>query len=113
MKKIQAIVRAEKLEDLKKKIGENELANGMTVSQVLGFGQQKGFDEYIRGQKILTTLLAKVQIEIVVPDEKVEDLVKVIVEEAQTGEVGDGKIFIIPIEDAIRIRTGERGEKVL
>jgi nitrogen regulatory protein P-II 1 len=113
MKKVQAIIRTEKLEDIKKALSESELAKGMTVSQVLGFGHGRGFDEYVRGQKILTTLLAKVQVEVLIEDEKVEALVELICKYARTGEVGDGKIFIIPIDDAIRIRTGERGEAAL
>lgn len=113
LKKIEAIIRTEKLEDLKKAIGDAEIAQGMTVSQVLGFGHQKGFNEYVRGQAIITSLLAKVKIEVVVSDNKVEELIEIIIREAHTGEVGDGKIFIIPIEEAIRIRTKERGEAAL
>jgi len=113
MKKVEAIIRTDKLEDLKKAIWEAKIAQGLTVSQVLGFGHQHGFDEYLRGQKIITTLLAKVKLEIVVEDEHVEPLVELITEKARTGEVGDGKIFIIPIEEVVRIRTGEKGNKAL
>lgn len=113
MKKIEAIIRTEKLEDLKKALIDNDLAQGMTVSQVLGYGQQKGFVEYIRGQKIETTLLAKIKVEIVALDDHVDKLIEVIEKCAHTGEAGDGKIFIIPVERTIRIRTGEEDKEAL
>mgnify|MGYP000873008321 CR=1 FL=1 len=100
MKKVEAIIRTEKLEDLKDALVKHDLAKGMTVTQVLGYGNQKGFVEYVRGQKLHTTLLAKIKIEIVTVEE-------VIRETTQTGEVGDGKIFVLPVENVIRIRTGE------
>ena len=96
MKKVEAIIRSDKLEDLKNALTGSGLAKGMTVSQVLGYGNQRGFAEFVRGQRIVPTLLAKVKVEIVVKDMAVD-------------EVGDGKIFIVPIDDVIRIRTGERG----
>ncbi|MET3644836.1 P-II family nitrogen regulator [Streptococcus gallinaceus] len=113
MKKIEAIIRADKLEDLKDALSETGLAKGMTISQVLGYGNQKGFAEYVRGQKIIPTLLAKVKIEIVAHDASVEAIVNLIAEAVRTGDVDDGKIFIIPIEEVIRIRTGERGGDAL
>jgi nitrogen regulatory protein P-II 1 len=113
MKKIEAIIRTDKLEDLKKALSDHELTNGMTVSQVLGYGKQIGFTEYIRGQKIETTLLAKIKIEIICIDAHVDSIVKVIVDAVRTGEVGDGKIFIQPIERVIRIRTGDEDEDAL
>lgn len=109
MKKVEAIIRTEKLEDLKDALVKNNLAKGMTVTQVLGYGNQKGFAEYVRGQKLNTTLLAKIKIEIVTVEERVGKLVEVIRETTQTGEVGDGKIFVLPVENVIRIRTGEEG----
>lgn len=107
MKKVEAIIRTEKLEDLKDALVKHDLAKGMTVTQVLGYGNQKGFVESVRGQKLHTTLLAKIKIEIVTVEERVSKLVEVIRETTQTGEVGDGKIFVLPVENVIRIRTGE------
>ena len=108
MKKVEAIIRTEKLEDLKDALVKNDLAKGMTVTQVLGYGNQKGFVEYVRGQKLNTTLLAKLKIEIVTVEERVSKLIEVIRETTQTGEVGDGKIFVLLVENVIRIRTGEQ-----
>lgn len=113
MKKIEAIIRTDKLEDLKAALSDNGLVHGMTVSQVLGYGEQKGFTEYVRGQRIETTLLSKLKIEIVSIDEKVDDIVNVIIKAVQTGEVGDGKIFIQPVERVIRIRTSEEDAQAL
>lgn len=107
MKKVEAIIRTEKLEDLKDALVKNDLAKGMTLTQVLGYGNQKGFTEYVRGQKLNTTLLAKIKIEIVTVDARVSKLIEVIRETTQTGEVGDGKIFVLPVENVVRIRTGE------
>lgn len=107
MKKIEAIIRTERLEDLKRALENKKIADGMTVSQVLGCGQQKGFTEYVRGQKLETTLLAKVKVEIVCADEKVDKISSAIISAVRTGEVGDGKIFIQSVERVIRIRTGE------
>lgn len=113
MKKIEAIIRTEKLEDLKVAITSAGVAKGMTISQVLGFGNQKGFSEFVRGQKVTPTMLAKVKAEIVVEDAAVEEVVDVITTVVRTGEVGDGKIFIQPIDDVVRIRTGERGRDAI
>lgn len=113
MKKIEAIIRTEKLEDVKRALSHMEQNHGMTVCQVLGFGKQHGFAELVRGQKVIPSLLSKVKIEMVVKDEEVEDLVELIQVTTLTGEVGDGKIFISPIEDVIRIRTNERGQDAL
>ena len=113
MKKVEAIIRSDKIEDLKDALVHTSFAKGMTVSQVLGHGSQKGFAEYVRGQKVFPMLLAKVKVEIVVQDKDVEDLINLIADAVVTGEVGDGKIFIIPIDDAIRIRTKERGADAL
>lgn len=113
MKKIEAIIRTEKLEDIKAALDSGDLAKGLTVSQVLGHGTQKGFAEYVRGQEILTTLLAKVKLEIITTDERAEKVASLIESTAKTGEVGDGKIFIYPVDEVIRIRTGERGEDAI
>lgn len=113
MKKIEAIIRTIKLEEIKTALSKDGKHHGMTVSQVLGYGSQLGFAEMVRGQKVIPTLLAKIKIELVVPDEEVEPIVEMIQAVTQTGEVGDGKIFIIPVEDAVRIRTNERGDAAL
>ncbi|MGX7244918.1 P-II family nitrogen regulator [Enterococcus quebecensis] len=109
MKKVEAIIQQEKLEELKIKLGDSFEATGMTVSQVLGFGNQKGLKEYVRGQEIITTLLPKVKVSFVVLDQDVEAIISLILAICQTEEVGDGKIFVYNVEEAIRIRTGERG----
>lgn len=108
MKKVEAIIRTDKLEDIKDALFEKDVAKGLTVSQVLGHGNQRGFAEYVRGRKVVPSLLAKVKLEIVVGDDQVEEVIALISEAVRTGEVGDGKIFVIPIESVIRIRTGER-----
>lgn len=108
MKKIEAIIRSDKLEDLKSGLLEAGFVNGLTISQVLGHGHQRGYAEYVRGQKIVPTLLAKVKVDIVVKDAAVEEVIEAIISSVRTGDVGDGKLFVIPVEEAIRIRTGER-----
>ena len=108
MKKIQAIIRSDKLEDLKAALVQSGFTKGMTISQVLGFGNQRGYTEYVRGQKITPTLLAKVKVEIVAHDAAVEEMITTISQAVKTGEVGDGKIFVSPVDEIVRIRTGER-----
>ena len=103
MKKIQAIIRPGMLEPLKAGLG------GMTVSTVHGCGKQGGWKEYFRGSEILVNMQPKMQCEFVVKDEDVEKVVELICSTCRTGEVGVGKIFVIPVEEVIRIRTGERG----
>ncbi len=112
MKKIEAIIRPEKLDDLKDALSEYGIY-GMTVSQVIGRGLQQGKVEMYRGQEVRIDLLQKVKIEIVVLDEKVEKVIDIICENAKTGEIGDGKIFIYPVEGVVRIRTWERDENAL
>lgn len=112
MKKVEAIIRPSKLEDLKDALGKYN-TQGMTVTEVVGCGLQKGKKEIYRGTEYTIDLLQKVKIEIVVKDAAVEGLVNLIKESAKTGEIGDGKIFIVDLENAIRIRTGESGETVL
>lgn len=109
MKRVEAIIQPEKLEELKLALNDIVDATGMTVSQVLGCGNQKGIKEYVRGQEVITTLLPKVRVSFVVLDETVEKVISLILETCQTGTVGDGKIFISTVDEAIRIRTGERG----
>lgn len=112
MKKVEAIVRPSKLEELKDALIECNIT-GITITQVLGCGQQMGWTENYRSSKILINVLPKVQIKIVVTDDKVDEVVDLIVSVAKTNEVGDGKIFITDIDDCIRIRTGDRGEKAI
>ncbi len=109
MKRIVAIVRPEKLEPLKEALFA-EKVGGMTISQVNGCGSQHGWKEYYRGTEVLLNMVPKVRFELVVADDEVDGLVKVITETARTGNVGDGKIFVSPIDEVIRIRTDERGE---
>jgi nitrogen regulatory protein P-II 1 len=112
MKKIEAIIRDTKLDEVKQAI--NKLgATGMTVTEVKGCGRQRGHRELYRSTEFIVDLLPKVKIEIVAKDEDVEKLVNAIMESARTGAIGDGKIFILPVEEAIRIRTGEKGEDAL
>lgn len=108
MKRMIAIVRPEKLEPLKEALFAAEVG-GMTVSQVSGCGNQHGWTEYFRGTEVLLNMVPKVKFEIVVDDGEVDALVDAIVGAARTGEVGDGKIFVTPVEEVVRIRTGERG----
>jgi len=112
MKKIEAIIKPFKLDEVKEAI--SELGNfGMTISEVKGFGRQKGHTELYRGAEYVIDFLPKIKVEIVVDDEMVDKVIEVISNAARTGKVGDGKIFVIPVEDVVRIRTGERGEEAL
>ena len=108
MKKIEAIVRPAKLEALKDAFLEAGI-KGMTISQVQGCGNQHGWKEYYRGSEVIVNMLPKIMLTVVVEDDKVDATVKLICDTARTGEVGDGKIFVSPVEQVIRIRTGESG----
>jgi nitrogen regulatory protein P-II 1 len=112
MKKIEAIIKPFKLDEVKEALQEIGL-KGMTVTEVKGFGRQKGHTELYRGAEYVVDFLPKVKIEIVVEDGVVDRAVEVIEQAARTDRIGDGKIFVIPVEDAIRIRTGERGGDAL
>ena len=112
MKKVDAYIRPEKLDELKAHLEDLHL-NGLSINQVMGFGKQKGWKEYVRGTEVDYNFVPKVKLEIVVADEKVEALVDKICEIAFTGNVGDGKIFILDVQDAVRIRTKERGEAAI
>ena len=112
MKKIEAIIKPFKMEDVKEALTEIGIA-GMTVSEVKGFGRQKGHTEIYRGSEYTVDFLPKVKFEIVVGDDRVQKAVETIVEAARTGKIGDGKVFVVPIEQAIRIRTEERGEAAI
>ena len=112
MKKIEAIVKPFKLEELKEALQEIGVV-GMTVSEVKGFGSQKGHTELYRGAEYKIDFVSKIKIEIAVSEEKLEQVLDCIRETAFTGKIGDGKIFVLPLDDAIRIRTGESGEEAL
>lgn len=112
MKKIEVVIRPEKLEELKECLLESGF-NGITIFQVNGCGNQHGYVAYHRGNEVMMNTLPKVYIMTVVPDEDVERMIKIIKKTAYTGNVGDGKIFISPVEDVIRIRTDERGDDAL
>jgi nitrogen regulatory protein PII len=109
MKMIVAVIKPFKLDDVKKALNDAGV-QGMTVTEVKGFGRQKGHVELYRGTTYEVNFLPKIKIEVAVPDEKTEDIVRILSETARTGEIGDGKIFIYNLEDVFRIRTGERGE---
>ena len=108
MKRIDAIIKPFKLDQVKEVLSKAGIA-GMTVEEVKGFGRQKGHTELYRGAEYVVDFLPKVQVTVLVPDERVADVVDAIVEGARTGRIGDGKIFITAVEDVVRIRTGERG----
>ncbi len=112
MKKIEAIIKPFKLEDVKEALGGVGV-EGMTVSEVKGFGRQKGHTEIYRGSEYTVDFLPKLKLEIVVSDNLVEPTVEAIVKTAKTGKIGDGKVFVLPIEQAVRIRTEERGENAV
>lgn len=112
MKKIEAIIRPAKLEDIKAELNKINI-NGLTITQVMGCGNQKGKTEYYRGSVVELTLLPKIKLEIVTTDEKAKEVVRIISETARTGQIGDGKIFVYNIEDAVRIRTGENGDEAI
>lgn len=108
MKKIEAIIKPFKLDDVKEALNSIGV-QGMTVTEVKGYGRQKGHKEIYRGAEYVVDFIPKVKIEIVVDDEQADKTADAIIAAARTGQIGDGKIFIIPIEDVIRIRTGEKG----
>ena len=112
MKKIEAIVKPFKLEEVKDALGEIGI-EGMTVSEVKGFGRQKGHTEIYRGSEYTVDFLPKIKLEIVLPDSRVEAAVAVIVKTAKTGKIGDGKVFVSPVEQAVRIRTDEKGDQAI
>jgi nitrogen regulatory protein PII len=112
MKMVMAIIKPFKLDDVREALAEVGV-QGITVTEVKGFGRQKGQTEIYRGAEYLVSFLPKVKIEIVVDDAQVERAIEAIQKAAHTGKIGDGKIFVTPVEEAIRIRTGERGEDAL
>jgi len=108
MKKIEAIIKPFKLEEVKDALGEIGV-EGMTVTEVKGFGRQKGHTEIYRGSEYTVDFLPKIKIEIVISDEKLDEAVQAIVKTAKTGKIGDGKVFVSTIDEAVRIRTEEKG----
>lgn len=112
MKKIEAIIKPFKLDDVREALADINIT-GMTVTEVKGFGRQKGHTELYRGAEYMVDFLPKVKLEIVVPDEQVELCVEAIMKTAQTGRIGDGKIFVFDVERVIRIRTGEEDEDAI
>ena len=112
MKKVEAIIKPFKLDDAKEALGQVGVL-GMSVTEVKGFGRQKGHTELYRGAEYVVDFLPKIKLEVVVPDELVEKVTVALTDAARTGKIGDGKIFVLPVDDAIRIRTGERGDTAL
>lgn len=112
MKKIEAIIKPFKMDDVREALADIDI-NGMTVSEVKGFGRQKGHTELYRGAEYMVDFLPKVKIELVVKDEDVERCIEAIMSAAQTGKIGDGKIFVMPVERVIRIRTGEEDNEAV
>lgn len=112
MKKVEAIIRPFKLEDLKNALTENGI-HGMTITEVRGFGRQKGHTEHYRGTEYAVDFVPKVKVEVTCSDDNLRKVIDTIVHTAQTGQIGDGKIFVSELTDVVRIRTGETGEEAL
>jgi nitrogen regulatory protein PII len=112
MKKIEAIIRPFRIDDVREALAEIGV-KGITLTEVKGYGRQKGHTELYRGSEYQIDFLPKLKLEVVVPDAMTDKVVETIVKAAKTGQVGDGKIFISPVEDAVRVRTGESGEEAL
>ncbi len=108
MKKIEAIIKPFKLDEVKEALGAIGV-EGLTVTEVKGFGRQKGHTELYRGAEYVVDFLPKIKLEVVVDDDQANGVIEAIADAANTGKIGDGKIFVLPLEEAIRIRTGERG----
>ena len=112
MKKIEAVIKPFKLEDVKDALAQAGVT-GMTVSDVKGYGRQQGHSELYRGAEYVVDFLPKIKLELIVADENVDSIISVIIESAKTGKIGDGKIFVSPIEKIVRIRTGEQDEEAI
>jgi nitrogen regulatory protein PII len=112
MKKVEAIIKPFKLEEVKDALGDVGI-EGMTVSEVKGFGRQKGHTEIYRGSEYTVDFLPKIKLEMVLPDGRVDAAVSAILKAARTGKIGDGKVFISPVDEAIRIRTDEKGDQAV
>ena len=112
MKKVEAIIKPFKLDEVKEQLNEIGV-KGITVTEVKGFGRQKGHTELYRGAEYVVDFLPKIKMEIVISDALINDVINTLMKAAQTGRIGDGKIFVTNLEDIIRIRTGERGEEAI
>ena len=112
MKKIEAIIKPFKLDEVREALAEVGV-NGLTVTEVKGFGRQKGHTELYRGAEYVVDFLPKIRIEMVVADSLVDSVIEALLKSARTGKIGDGKIFVMPVEQAIRIRTSEQGDEAL
>lgn len=112
MKKIEAIIKPFKLEEVKNALASIDIL-GMTITEVRGFGRQKGHKEVYRGAEYDVDFLPKIKIEIVLPEEDVDEVIEIILNSARTEKIGDGKIFVMPVEETVRIRTGERGKEAI
>lgn len=112
MKKIEAIIKPFKLDDVREALADAGIC-GMTVVEVKGFGRQRGHTEIYRGAEYAVDFLPKIKIELVLADDRVDNAIEIIIQAAHSGKIGDGKIFVLPVEQAIRIRTGEQGEEAL
>ena len=112
MKKVEAIIKPFKLDEVKESLNDIGV-QGMTVSEVKGFGRQKGHTELYRGAEYVVDFLPKIKLEIIVPDDLVPQVVELVEKSARTGRIGDGKIFVTNVEDVVRIRTGERGHDAI
>ncbi|MCL4468269.1 MAG: P-II family nitrogen regulator [Deltaproteobacteria bacterium] len=112
LKKIEAIIKPFKLDEVKEALGEIGI-QGLTVSEVKGFGRQKGHTDLYRGAEYVVDFLPKIKLEVVIPEELVSKVVDAIKQSAKTGKIGDGKIFVTPVDEAVRIRTGETGENAI
>lgn len=112
MKKVEAIIKPFKLDEVKEALSSVG-CQGLTVTEVKGFGRQKGHTELYRGAEYVVDFLPKVKLEVIVSDDKVTQVVEAVEKSAKTGRIGDGKIFVLPVEEIVRIRTGERGNEAL
>ncbi|MEW6672413.1 MAG: P-II family nitrogen regulator [Thermodesulfobacteriota bacterium] len=112
MKKVEAIIKPFKLDDVKEALNEIGL-QGMTISEVKGYGRQKGHKEIYRGAEYVVDFIPKIKLEIVIDDGRVQAVVEKIQQAANTGKIGDGKIFVLPVEEAVRVRTGEKGKDAI
>jgi nitrogen regulatory protein P-II 1 len=112
VKQVTAIIKPFKLDEVREALAEVGV-NGLTVTEVKGFGRQKGHTELYRGAEYVVDFLPKIRVEMVIPDSMVDDVIEAIVKAARTGKIGDGKIFVMPVEQAIRIRTSESGDAAL
>jgi nitrogen regulatory protein P-II 1 len=112
MKKIEAIIKPFKLDDVKEALNDMGI-KGMTISEVKGYGRQKGHKEIYRGAEYIVDFIPKVKIEIIVDASQVDEVIETIIQAAKTGKIGDGKIFVLPVDEVVRVRTGEKGVEAI